>query len=72
MHATCYAHLILLDFITLIISYNVQVLTSLIMQFSPVSCYFLLFRSKYFPQHLALKRPQSEHVLPLMLRDGKS
>jgi hypothetical protein len=31
----------------------------LIMQFSPASCHFIPLCSKYFPEHLSLKRLQS-------------
>jgi hypothetical protein len=37
----------------------VQVMTLLIMQFSPLSHHFISFRSKYSPQYPVLKHPQS-------------
>jgi hypothetical protein len=42
MHATCPAHLVLLDLIILIISGGVQIMELLIMQFSTASCRFNL------------------------------
>jgi hypothetical protein len=59
MRATCPTHLILLDLITQQIWWNTQVLKLLIMHSSPNSCHFLLLRSKYSPQNLVLKHPQS-------------
>jgi len=59
----CYmaSHLILLDFITLVVFSGVQMMKLLIMQFSPNSCHFLHFRFKYslllstlFPNTLSL------------------
>jgi hypothetical protein len=38
---------------------RVQVIKLLIMQFSPTSCHFVSFRSKYSPQHSVLKHPHS-------------
>jgi hypothetical protein len=38
---------------------RVQVMTHLIMQFSPTSCHFSSLRFKYSPQHPVLKHPQS-------------
>jgi hypothetical protein len=29
------------------------------MEFSPTSCHFIFLRSKYFPEYLVLKHPQS-------------
>jgi hypothetical protein len=57
----CPAYLILLDLIILI-NYTwqrVQIMKLLIMQFSPLSRHFIPLRSKYPPQHLVFKHPQS-------------
>jgi hypothetical protein len=50
MHATCPDHLILLDLMVLITL--ITLTTLLIMQFSPASCHFIPFRSKYSPRTL--------------------
>jgi hypothetical protein len=38
---------------------RVQITKLLVMPFSPFSCHFIPFRSKYPPQHPVLKNPQS-------------
>jgi hypothetical protein len=39
--------------------WKLQITKLLIMQFSPFSCHLISLRSKYLPQHLVLKQPQS-------------
>jgi hypothetical protein len=56
MCAICPAHFILFYVIILI---TLQVMTFLIIQFSPTSYHFIPLRPKYSPQHSVLKRPQS-------------
>jgi hypothetical protein len=70
--ATCAAHLILLDLIFLInyVSRGVQVMKLLIMQFSRISHHFISLQTKYSPQHIVLKHPQS--MFPLNVRDQVS
>jgi hypothetical protein len=45
------------------IQWRIQAVKFIIMQFSSWSI-FLLFRSKYHPQHSVLKKPQSMMFLP--------
>jgi hypothetical protein len=52
MRATWPAHLILLDFICLMILGWVQITKFPIMQLFPFSCYFIPLRFKYSHQHL--------------------
>jgi hypothetical protein len=47
-----------------------QIKKLLIMQFSPTSCYFLSLRTKYSPQCLLLKHPQSIRLLRLSRRSN--
>jgi hypothetical protein len=54
VHVAWPAHLILLDFIIVIIL--------LIMQLSPTSCHFISLSSKYCPQHHDLKHPRPLHL----------
>jgi hypothetical protein len=66
MRAICPAHLIILGLtFQLHIWRRVQVTKILITQFSPVSYYFILLRSRYSPQHPVLKI-SSVHIVPLM------
>jgi len=58
MLVACPAHAILIYFITLMVFYEDFKLCPVITQFSPVSYYFVQFRSKY-SQHFALRHPQS-------------
>ena len=39
------------------IGWGVQITKLLVVQFSPLPCYLILLRPKYFPQHLILKSP---------------
>jgi len=56
-HATCPTHRILLHL------WGVQSMNLLIMQFSPVSCYFIPLRHKYASQHSVLEI-SSVYILP--------
>jgi len=64
MRAIVPTHLILLEFIILIMFCETQKKKKkkkrnlIIMQFPPASNYFLLLRFKYSPQHLVPKSPQ--------------
>lgn len=60
MRATCPTHPILFDLITIIIfiqEYKLWIYP--LCSFSPASCHVISLRSKYSPQHRALKHPQS-------------
>jgi len=47
-------HIMFLHSITVLIFYRVHIMNPFVMQFSPVSCYFLPLRSNYSPQQPVL------------------
>jgi hypothetical protein len=59
MRAIYLAHIILVNIVLLTIFGEEQQLWILIIQFAPVSSYFLPVMSKYSPQHTVLKHPTS-------------
>jgi hypothetical protein len=67
--ATFPAHVILLDFITLIIRWSVQVMKLLVMQSSLTSRHFLQLKSKYSLQNPVLKHPNPNP--PLSVGDDR-
>ena len=63
IHSTCPAHLFRLGLMTWgFIGWGAQIMKFIIVQTSPLSCYLVLLRSKYLPQHHIL-----EHLLPVFL-----
>lgn len=69
IHATCPAHVILLDLVILIASAEkYKLMKFLIMQFPPPPFHLIHLRSKYSPKNPVLKHGQS--VLSLIITDN--